>query len=220
MPLIYAMVAYSRTVLAEYSPNTGNFTDIARQLVREIPLHSHKKSYAAKNMVFHYMAEDSGLIFMCMADADFGHRVPFMFLDDTRSKFLSQFGRTYQSAGEGSLNDTFSRTLSSQMNYYNTSPDADKARRVKEEIDSVKDIMIQNIDKVLERGDKIEVLVQETDRLQTQSYSFQTKSSQMKRSLWWKNVKLWLCIGGIFILIVAVILIIVLIYLGVVKNAF
>jgi len=50
-----------------------------------------------------------------MADADFGHRVPFMFLDDTRSKFLSQFGRTYQSAGEGSLNDTFSRTLSSQM---------------------------------------------------------------------------------------------------------
>lgn len=35
---------------------------------------------------------------------------------------------------------------------------------MKEEIDSVKDIMIQNIDKVLERGDKIEVLVQETDR--------------------------------------------------------
>jgi hypothetical protein len=26
----------------------GNFTDIARQLLREVPLHAHKKSYAAK----------------------------------------------------------------------------------------------------------------------------------------------------------------------------
>jgi hypothetical protein len=26
----------------------GNYLDIARQLLREVPLHAHKKSYAAK----------------------------------------------------------------------------------------------------------------------------------------------------------------------------
>jgi hypothetical protein len=112
--------------------------------------------------------------------------------------------------------------------------------------------MIQNIDRVLERGDKIEVLVEETDkcanslslylsryewitsllnsrwmlfvvsprRLQTRSYAFQTKSAQLKRSLWWKNTKLWCCILGIFLLIVAVIVVILLIYFGVVKKSF
>lgn len=46
------------------------------------------------------------------------------------------------------------------QNYYNTSPDADRVKRVKDEINQVRDIMISNIDKVLDRGDKIEVLVQ------------------------------------------------------------
>jgi hypothetical protein len=55
-------------------------------------------------------------------------------------------------------------------------------------------------------------------RLQTRSYAFQTKSSQLKRSLWWKNTKLWCCILGIFLLIVAVIVVILLIYFGVVKK--
>ena len=32
-------------------------------------------------------------------------------------------------------------------------------------IDSVKDIMVDNIDRVLERGEKIELLVDKTDRL-------------------------------------------------------
>jgi magnesium-transporting ATPase (P-type) len=57
-------------------------------------------------------------------------------------------------------------------------------------------------------------------RLQTRSYAFQTKSAQLKRSLWWKNTKLWCCILGIFLLIVAVIVVILLIYFGVVKKSF
>jgi ABC-type Fe3+ transport system permease subunit len=56
-------------------------------------------------------------------------------------------------------------------------------------------------------------------RLQTQSYSFQTKSAQLKRSLWWKNVKLWICILVTFLIIVAVLVAILLIYFGVVKGS-
>jgi hypothetical protein len=50
-----------------------------------------------------------------MADANSGHRVPYMFLDDVRTKFLSQFGRSFTNAREGGLDDAFSRTIREQM---------------------------------------------------------------------------------------------------------
>jgi pyoverdine/dityrosine biosynthesis protein Dit1 len=39
----------------------------------------------------------------------------------------------------------------------------DKIAKVQEEISQVKDVMIRNIDKVLERGEKIELLVDKTE---------------------------------------------------------
>ncbi len=47
------------------------------------------------------------------------------------------------------------------------------------QVDEVKNIMVDNIEKVLERGEKIELLVDKTDnlRFQVQAYSCQTCSS-------------------------------------------
>jgi len=37
----------------------------------------------------------------------------------------------------------------------------------------VKDVMIENIDRVLERGERIELLVDKTDRLNQQAFKFE-----------------------------------------------
>ena len=70
----------------------------------------------------------------------------------------------------------------------------DNISRVKDQLDTVKDVMVQNIgalakphgrfpvililyhptiDRVLERGEKIELLVDKTDRLSQQAYKFE-----------------------------------------------
>lgn len=41
------------------------------------------------------------------------------------------------------------------------------------QIDTVKDVMIENIDRVLERGERIELLVDKTDRLNQSAYKFE-----------------------------------------------
>ena len=41
------------------------------------------------------------------------------------------------------------------MDYYSTNPVADNIARVQAQIDTVKDVMIENIDRVLERGEKV-----------------------------------------------------------------
>jgi vesicle-associated membrane protein 7 len=44
---------------------------------------------------------------------------------------------------------------------------------VQAQIDTVKDVMIENIDRVLERGEKIELLVDKTDKLNQQAFKFE-----------------------------------------------
>ena len=47
-------------------------------------------------------------------------------------------------------------------NYYNTDPEADKLNKLKNNLNEVKDIMVENIDKILEREQKVEILVKKT----------------------------------------------------------
>jgi len=46
------------------------------------------------------------------------------------------------------------------MDYYSNGTNTDRILKVRKEIDEVKSIMVENIEKVLERGEKIELLVE------------------------------------------------------------
>ncbi|CAH2351667.1 hypothetical protein CLIB1423_04S03268 [[Candida] railenensis] len=71
-----------------------------------------------------------------------------------------------------------------------------------EEIDEVRQLMLDNINKVMNRGDKINNLVDQTDRLNNSSSVFQKKALTIKRKMWLNNARfvLSLVIGAAFIL--------------------
>ena len=58
------------------------------------------------------------------------------------------------------------------------------------QVNDVKDVMMENIEKVLERGEKIELLVDKTDALQNQAEQFQRKGKQLRRAMWWQNCRM------------------------------
>jgi vesicle-associated membrane protein 7 len=61
--------------------------------------------------------------------------------------------------------------------------------------------MVENIEKVLARGEKIELLVDKTEALNNSARKFQRASKSLKSAMWWKNVKMWLLIGAIVIVV-------------------
>lgn len=63
-------------------------------------------------------------------------------------------------------------------------------KQVHGEIEQVKDVMVHNIERVLERGERIELLVDKTDNLNQQAFAFKKRSTQLKRAMWWKNTKI------------------------------
>ena len=82
-----------------------------------------------------------------------------------------------------------------QMEFYNNDPNADGLNKVKVQLDDVKNVMVENIEKVLERGEKIELLVDKTDRLNQQAFKFEKTSKQLRDQMFWRKVKTYLMIA-------------------------
>lgn len=66
----------------------------------------------------------------------------------------------------------------------------DAITNVQSEIENVRGIMSQNIESLLERGERIDLLVDKTDRLGGNAHDFRVRSRGLRRQMWWKNVKL------------------------------
>ncbi|XP_028829676.1 vesicle-associated membrane protein 8 isoform X2 [Denticeps clupeoides] len=94
------------------------------------------------------------------------------------------------------------------MTDLNSQPSApNRINQAQEQVNDVKVILKDNINKVLERGERLDDLIDKTDDLQATADSFQRTSTRVARKLWWKNTKM------IIIIVVIVVVIIVLIAL-------
>jgi vesicle-associated membrane protein 7 len=99
------------------------------------------------------------------------------------------------------MNTDFSRVLQKQMEFFSTDPSADRLSAVSATVDEVKSIMVHNIEQVLERGDRIELLVDKTETLSQRSTQFRKSATTLKRTMWWKNVKLLAIIGVVLLVL-------------------
>ena len=66
----------------------------------------------------------------------------------------------------------------------------DKLQRVQDEINEATDVMRENIEQVVGRGEHLELLVDKSADFQANASAFQKQSVGLKRALWWKNVKM------------------------------
>lgn len=84
-------------------------------------------------------------------------------------------------------------------------PGEEKVRKVKLAVDEVKSMALDNVERVIQRGQHIDDIVQATDDLQFQAQGFQRSSRELSNQLWWNSMKGKLIMGGaagLFILIV------------------
>lgn len=202
MAILFALVSRGSVILTEFSATSSNASAIARQILEKIPGNDDSHvSYSQDRYIFHVKRTD-GLTVLCMADDTAGRRIPFAFLEDIHQRFVRTYGRAVISAQAYAMNDEFSRVLSQQMEYYSNDPNADRINRLKGEMSQVRNVMIENIDKVLERGDRLELLVDKTTNMQGNTLRFRKQARRFRSTVWWRNVKLM--IGLIFLLLVIV----------------
>ena len=99
------------------------------------------------------------------------------------------------------------KNLGKCMDYHND-PANDKITSIQYDIEVVTDTMMDNIEKILHRGDNLDKLQVDSAKLAENAQAFQHQSTVLKRELCLKNVKFYAIIG---IVISVIILFIVLI---------
>ncbi|KAK4482715.1 hypothetical protein RD792_009882 [Penstemon davidsonii] len=67
-------------------------------------------------------------------------------------------------------------------------------------------IMVDNIDKILERGDRIELLVDKTATMQDNAFHFRKQSKRLRQALWMKNAKLLVMLTCLIVLLLYIII--------------
>merc|ERR1712166_978740 len=132
-----------------------NPATVARKILRTIDGHTDTKmSYTYSKHYFHYMVK-SGLVYLCMAEQTFSRRNCFMFLNDISGRFEATFGDRGGTAGQYELNEEFHRVMQTQMTYF--AQHKDQLSQAKEEVAQVKDLVSQTIEKVIDRGERIDL---------------------------------------------------------------
>lgn len=211
-------IAHNSTILSECTTSASSQTSSLASLI--LPKIAHdtpqKLTYTHGNHHIHYMSESpsehggsssaGGLTFLVVAESSLGRRVPFGFLFEIRKRFFAQFPAAsadfadMPNYGAGSFNAELKGLM---VEYGTTSGGRDDAiSNAQREIDDVRGIMTRNIEGLLERGERIDLLVDKTDRLGGSAREFRVRSRGLKRQMWWKNVKLM----GLLILVFALII--------------
>lgn len=231
MPLLCAVVARSggeNSVLARYSSTVGNFNEVIAVVLNRIaaePANSkeNKKTFMSDGVAYHYSVSPGiKATFVAISDAEFDRDLAFAFLTGVQNRFLRDFNAKDVAAAEPfGMQGAFNGVLEREMRRRNTeaaerAADADvnggdgnpdRIERLRGEVEQVKGIMVQNIDAIMERGERMELLVDKAENLSNSSISFRQVSTQVRRKAWWQNVRMRIAVGlvsvGIVYLVVS-----------------
>ncbi|KAL8928081.1 MAG: hypothetical protein Q9172_001068 [Xanthocarpia lactea] len=218
-PLLYSCIAYRTTILTEHTTSAASQTSSLASLI--LPKIDHrtpqKLTYTHNQNFIHYIADApsdhpsadpsaGGLTYLVIASSSFGRRIPFGYLVEIKKQFLSRYkpeDTDFASLPPYGAAD-FNPKLKELMISHGTTQDGkqDAISNVQKDIDDVKGIMTENIERVLERGERIDLLVDKTDRLGIGAHDFRVRSRGLKRQMWWKNVKLMVLLGVVVVFLV------------------
>uniref|UniRef100_A0A6V7QTG6 Vesicle-associated membrane protein 726 n=1 Tax=Ananas comosus var. bracteatus TaxID=296719 RepID=A0A6V7QTG6_ANACO len=205
--LIYSFVARGMVILAEYTEFTGNFSTIASQCLQKLPASNNKFTYSCDGHTFNYLVED-GYTYCVVAVESTGREIPIAFLERAKEDFTKKYGGGKAATASANKVDLqFQVKLKEHMQFCVDHPEEiSKLAKVKAQVSEVKGVMMENIEKVLDRGEKIELLVDKTENLHSQAQDFRQQGTTMRRKMWLQNMKIKLIVLGIVIALILIII--------------
>lgn len=83
----------------------------------------------------------------------------------------------------------------------------DKITATRAEVEAVTNVMKENVNKVIDRGDNLGDISQRAQDLEHGATEFTSRANQLKRKYWWQNMKMNLIIGLIVLVVLIIIII-------------
>lgn len=78
---------------------------------------------------------------------------------------------------------------------------------MRQQIDDTVGVMRDNINKVSQRGERLDALQDKTDNLAVSAQGFRRGANRVRKQMWWKDMKMRMCIIVGVIVLLAIIII-------------
>uniref|UniRef100_A0A0D9WXA1 V-SNARE coiled-coil homology domain-containing protein n=1 Tax=Leersia perrieri TaxID=77586 RepID=A0A0D9WXA1_9ORYZ len=208
--LIYAFVARGTAVLAEYTEFTGNFPALAAQCLQRLPASAGSGAGGAPAR-FSYSCDGHTFNFLLhrgyVAKESVPKNVSVAFLERLKDDFTKRYGGgKADTALAKSLNKEYGPVIKQHMQYVlDHSEEIEKTLKVQAQVSEVKNIMLENIEKTLGRGEKLTELQDKTSDLRSQAQQFKKGAVKIRRKTWLQNMKIKLVVLGILLLLVIIV---------------
>ncbi|XP_064382443.1 synaptobrevin homolog YKT6-like isoform X2 [Halichondria panicea] len=128
-----------------------------------------RQSVKEQDYKCHVHVRSDSLACVVIADNDYPPRVAFTLMSKIMEEFSSDFPR---SSWDTPSSDLSYPPLDAHLKRYQDPREADPMMRVQSDLDETKIVLHETIEQLLERGEKLDDLVQKTDKLSGTSKAF------------------------------------------------
>ena len=128
--------------------------------------------------MFHFNCNE-GLTFMCLTESDYKVALARKFLVDVEEKFRNIYSKNRIESSNAFGFNAFDKEILKSMKYFN-SDEADKLKKTLKELNNVKEIILDNLDQILERDEKVELLVIKTQTMNMRARGFKRQARQLR----------------------------------------
>ncbi|KAG1651721.1 hypothetical protein FOA52_009452 [Chlamydomonas sp. UWO 241] len=209
MPLLFASVARGGSPQCSFAATgvEGNFDSVASEFNEKASKNEGKFTYVVDGHTFNFLTKD-GYTFLVVADGAYGRAIPSGFLD----RCYQAFAETYAVGDEGCTTTAamvrpFSKQLKALMEAAARNPaEFSKLAGVQEQIAEVRGGMADNIDRMIQRGEQLELLTERADDLITESQLFHRKARLLRWRVTWADARSKVAIVGLVVLVLCLVI--------------
>ncbi|OHT14258.1 Vesicle-associated membrane protein 724 [Tritrichomonas foetus] len=205
MKFYYGMVAYGTKVLAEYLQTTGNFKQIARELLEKMKFDGQRFAYDQGKYVFSGYSEMSKLVVIVLSDGTVEATSRFYCVQQIQQQFTSKYGSSFASFSEGSKTSDFGPEIKKILTVMEN-PSSSKIAEISKSLADTQAIMAENLSKALSRSEDLQVMESKAENIKNSAATFEREATSIRKQMCRQKWR-WYLLGGGIILIVLIIII-------------
>ncbi|KAI8997446.1 Longin-like domain-containing protein [Pilobolus umbonatus] len=168
----HAKILASQFDLSSYGffqrSSVQEFINFSATTIAERTAPGQRQSVESENNIAHVYAHPQGISGLIVSDKDYPSRVAFSLLNKILDEFTVKFAPSvWQSADSIEYPE-----LAEYLHKYQDPQQADTIMKVQQELDETKAVLHKTIDSLLQRGEKLDSLVDRSESLSKQSKMF------------------------------------------------
>merc|ERR550534_119116 len=159
-------------------------------------------SYESNDFMVHYLVQNT-ITYLCVCGKDMHIDSAFEFLNTLKVAFEEKYGVYAHNLKAYDINEQFHSVIMGQINVANEAEGGMNDMDVlKEKVDGIKKIAASNFNRLITRDEHINMISYKSNLLSEDAKEFERGAVELKRHFFWKNIKMWLCLFSVLLVVI------------------